>query len=74
MMYDLGGAPMSVMAFRGPPPAATGQVPTLGAPPVRVEHVDGYNVAFVEDHDITYAITGEADPSQLVRFVSAGLR
>lgn len=75
MMYDLGGAPMSVMAFRGPPPAAaSGDVTTPGSRPVRLQRADGYNVAFVEDHDITYAITGEVDPGQLVRFASGGLR
>ena len=75
MMYDLGGSRVSVMAFQSPNvplPGSTAQV--VGPWHFHVDRLDGYNVAMFRDRDVTYAVTGDVEPSQMIRFVSMGLR
>lgn len=72
MMYDVDGARVSVMAFRGangPLPAAGGQ--QFGPRTVHFDRMDGYNVAFSRAGDITYAVTGDVAPARMVRFLPA---
>ena len=70
-MYDFGGSRVSVMAFHAPDDHLPGrEVRRVGPYRVHVDRRDGYNVALYRDRDVTYAITGDVDPGQMVRFVS----
>lgn len=74
-MYDLHGSPVSVMAFKGQlNDLPADEVRTVGPFDVRLTRRDGYNVALYEDGGVTYAVTGDVDPSEMVRFVSHGMR
>ena len=72
MMYDVGGARVSVMAFREPPGMPPpGRLRTVGTRDVRLDRMDGYNVAFGRSGDVTYAVTGAVEPARMVRFLPA---
>ena len=71
LMYDVGGARVSVMAFQGPPTAPTGKMRRFGNSDVQFDRMDGYNVAFSRRGDVTYAVTGDVDPAGMIRFLPA---
>ena len=70
MMYDVGGARVSVMAFQGPGrPLPSRDVRQVGPRTVHFDQLDGYNVAFSRSGDITYAVTGDVPPARMVPFL-----
>jgi len=74
-IYDLDGSRVSVLEFQWTDvdlPEA--DVMHVGPHRVHVDRRNGYNVAFVRDQDVTWAVTGDLDPATMVRFVSGGLR
>ena len=73
LMYEMDGAPFSVMVFQdgGSPDS----LPTPPGPPrVRMDRVDGYNVASFRRNGVTYTVTGEVDGARMVRMISSQLR
>ena len=72
MMYDLGGARVSVMAFQGPEqPLPSREVRRVGARTVHFDKLDGYNVAFSRSGGVTYAVTGDVPQARMVPFLPA---
>ncbi len=70
MMYDVGGARVSVMAYQGPGnPLPARDVRQVGTRTVHFDKMDGYNVAFSRSGDVTYAVTGDVPPARMVRFL-----
>lgn len=70
LMYDVGGARVSVMAFQGPGQAMPSrEVRRVGARTVHFDKLDGYNVAFSRSGDVTYAVTGDVPTARMVGFL-----
>ena len=72
MMYDVGGARVSVLAFQGPASLPTRDIRRVGERDVHFGRMDGYNVAFSRSGDVTYAVTGDVPQARMVRFLPAG--
>lgn len=72
LVYDVNGAKVSVFIFD--PSSLALELPqraTVGNSEVYLDQEHGYNVAIFRDHGVGYAIAGDLDRDQMLKFVSS---
>jgi mycothiol system anti-sigma-R factor len=72
LVYDVNGNKVSVFIFDSQSvPMQLPQRATVGNRDVYMDQEHGYNVAVFSDHGLGYAIAGDVDRDQMLKFVSA---